>query len=100
MLRVAGRRLTEINRLGFHGAPPVLTPITVHRNIACGLVQIGPWLLHLRRIRLEHPHESVVGQVLGLLTISQATGPGANQLFVMLEKAVSAGQLGGHCGVL
>jgi hypothetical protein len=44
--------------------------------------------------------EGIVGQVLGLLTISQATGPGPDQLFVMLEKAVSAGQLGGHCDVL
>jgi len=63
-------------------------------------MQIGPGLLHRRRIGLKHPHKSIVGQILGLLTISQATGPGANQLFVMLEKAVSAGQLEGHCGVL
>jgi hypothetical protein len=41
-----------------------------------------------------------MGQVLGLLAIAQATGPGADQLFVMLEKTGSAGQLGGHHGAL
>lgn len=89
-----------INRLGLHGPPPILTPITIHRDVSRGLVQVRPRLLHRRRIGLKHPHESIVGQILGLMTISQATGPGANQLFVMLEKAVSAGQLGGHYGVL
>jgi hypothetical protein len=100
VLRVARKRLTGVERHFLQGASSIFPPITVHCNIARRLVQVGPWLLYLRRIGFEHPHEGIVGQVLGLLAIAQATGPGADQLFVMLEKAGSAGQLGDHRGAL
>ncbi|MNP64194.1 hypothetical protein D3C76_1596740 [compost metagenome] len=63
-------------------------------------MQIGPRLLYRHRVGFKHPHEGVVGQVLGLLAISQPARPGSDQLFVMLEKSACAGQLGGHHGVL
>ena len=89
-----------IDRLRLHGAAPILPPIAIDRNIARGLVQIRPGLLHLCRIGLKHTHKGVVRQILGLRAIAQATSPGADQLFVMLEKAGSAGTHGGMGVVL
>ncbi len=98
MLRVATVGRTLIKGFQGHRLPPVLAAIGVNGDIARRLMQIGARLLNLGGAGLKHPHKSVVGQVFGLLTVSQAARPGPDQLFVVLEKACSAGRLRSHQG--
>ena len=69
-----------------------------HCDIARRLMQVGARLRNLAGTRLQHSHKGVMGQVFGLLTVSQAARPGSDQLFVVLEKACSAGRLRSHHG--
>ena len=85
-----------ISRLQRQRLAAVFAAVGIHRNIARGLMQVGAWLRHLAGSGLKHPHEGVVRQVFGLLTVSQAARPGSDQLFVVLEKACSAGRLRSH----
>ena len=80
-----------IKRLQRQRFATVFAAVRVHCNIARGLMQVGARLRNLAGSGLKHPHEGVVRQVFGLLTVSQATCPGADQLFVVLEKPVLRG---------
>jgi hypothetical protein len=98
LLRVATVGRTLLKGVQPQCLAPVFAAMGVHRDIARGLMQVSAWLLNLGGTGLKHPYKGVVRQVLGLLTVSQAARPGADQLFVILEKACSAGRLGNHRG--
>ncbi|MNH15507.1 hypothetical protein D3C79_751210 [compost metagenome] len=80
------------------GLAPVLAPETIHGNIACGLVQVGAWLLDLLARVFQYPDKGIVGEVLGLLTTAQLARPGADQLMVVVEEAFGSGHGRGHQG--
>ncbi|MNV92530.1 hypothetical protein D3C71_1871420 [compost metagenome] len=93
---IAGHALVE--RAQFQGLAAVFAAETIHGNVACGLVQVGAWLLDLLARVFQYPDKGIVGEVLGLLSTAQLARPGADQLMVVVEEAFGSGHGRGHQG--
>ncbi|MNG00457.1 hypothetical protein D3C84_833930 [compost metagenome] len=69
------------------GLAAIFAAVTIHRDIARGLVQISAGLLDSGLVIFQHPDKRIMCQILGLLAIAQFARPGADQLLVVVEKA-------------
>ena len=59
-------------------------------------MQVSARLLDRIRVGFEHADKGVMGQILRLLAIAQAPGPGSDQLFIMFKETRSAGHFLSH----
>jgi hypothetical protein len=94
--RVTTRRRFVVEGFQHQGLAAVFAAEAIHGDVACGLVQVGAWLLDLLARVFQYPDKGIMGEVLGLLTTAQLARPGADQLVVVVEEAFVSGHGRGH----
>ena len=77
-----------------------LTQPAVSKRIAQLEEELGTRLLDRLRAGFEHAEKGVMSQILRLLTVAQAAGPGPDQLIVIFKKTRPAGHFTSHCSGL